>query len=165
MTEGCGRISNGQIIVNADRSLFTAGCYCVAKPYAGWSTVRKSPMHSSRQDRSCEVGLWQGFPEAWHCSGRITGLGARDDTCGDIVGPGKGRLGPRTYLQPFGDPQPLASPPAWKRMPGKDPRLSASMDGLRGTRIGQTHNDISGPIIGQMRLDQFALQSVKRTTT
>src|ERR1035437_8163554 len=91
--------------------------------------------------------------------------GAADDTCGDIVGPGKGRLGPRTYLQPFGDPQPLASPPAWRRMPGKEPRLSASMDGLRDTRIGQTHNDISGPIIGQMRLDQFALQSVKRTTT
>jgi hypothetical protein len=36
--------------------------------------------------------------------------------------------------------------------------LSASRDGLRGTGIGQTHNDISGTIIGQMRLDQFAPQ-------
>jgi hypothetical protein len=43
-------------------------------------------------------------------------------------------------------------------MPGKEPRLPESMDGLRGTAIGQTHNDISGTIIGQMRLDQFALQ-------
>jgi len=75
-----------------------------------------------------------------------------------IVGSGKGRLGPMTYLQPLGDPQPLARPPAWKRMPGKELRLSEFRDGLRGTRIGQTHNDISGTIIGQMRLDQFALQ-------
>jgi hypothetical protein len=50
-------------------------------------------------------------------------------------------------------------------MPCKEPRLSESRDGLCGTRIDQTHNDISGTIIGQMRLDQFALQSVKRTTT
>ena len=47
--------------------------------------------------------------------------GEADDTCGNIVGSGKGRLGPRTYLQPFGDAQPLASPHAWKRMPGKEP--------------------------------------------
>jgi hypothetical protein len=39
-----------------------------------------------------------------------------------IVGSGKGRLGPMTYLQPLGDPQPLARPSAWKRMPGKEPR-------------------------------------------
>jgi hypothetical protein len=70
-----------------------------------------------------------------------------------------------TYLQPLGDPHPLARPPAWKRMPGKELRLSEFRDGLRGTRIGLTHNDISGTIIGQMRLDQFALQWVKRTTT
>jgi hypothetical protein len=43
-------------------------------------------------------------------------------------------------------------------MPGKEPRLPESMDGLRGTAIGQTHNDISGTIIGQMRFDQSALQ-------
>jgi len=33
------------------------------------------------------------------------------------------------------------------------------------TRIGQTHTDISGTIIGQAQFDQFALQLVKRTTT
>jgi hypothetical protein len=54
---------------------------------------------------------------------------------------------------------------AWRRMPGKEPRLSESRDGLRGTRIGQTHIDKSGTIIGRVRLDQFALQRVKRTTT
>jgi hypothetical protein len=43
--------------------------------------------------------------------------------------------------------------------------LPASRNGLRGTGIGQTHNDISGTIIGQMRPDQIALQLVKRTTT
>jgi hypothetical protein len=25
------------------------------------------------------------------------------------------------YLQPFDDPKPLARPPAWKKMPGKEP--------------------------------------------
>jgi hypothetical protein len=49
------------------------------------------------------------------------GGGAADETCGYIDGSEKGRLGPRTYFQPFGDPQPLASPPAWRRMPGKEP--------------------------------------------
>ena len=84
--------------------------------------------------------------------------GASDDTCGGIVGSGKGRLGPWTYLQPFWRPATVCQTTCWNGMPGKEPRLPESMDGLRGTAIGQTHNDISGTIIGQMRLDQFALQ-------
>ena len=84
--------------------------------------------------------------------------GASDDTCGYIVGSGKGRLGPLTYLTTVWRPATACQTTCLEENALQRTPLPASRDGLRGTAIGQTHNDISGTIIGQMRLDRFAPQ-------
>jgi hypothetical protein len=95
----------------------------------------------------------------WHSAGNRTDASvskvqdfnkgkAVDQTCGDILGPGKDRLGPTANFQfTF-----------MEKNVKQESFLSAFMGSLRSPRIDQTHNDRSGTIVGQMRLDQFVLQ-------